>query len=852
MYTTRSILTIILLAVPALLATLAGIYLKLSFEPVDLTGTFDASSSAYTFKSADIDGDGVKNTVILDMREPDRFIELANYSFGVINQLYIPHGDSNYTNYPSWADIDNDRLLELGIYYALADSFVVQFYDFLDKKIVPANRIAFPAGDPGDDRRWDGYYCVAGNIQANDDGVADVLFHAHTNNDFQPRALIAYDMIGDSIIWQKAFGAAISEVQIGDYDGDGEQEIVMGSRAFGNGPVEGVGGMSDHVSYIIMLDRHGNELWKIVVGGYHSWCGVAARPFSKMTESNVLAVVTPSNLTSVTSQDSARYSRGRLLALSAKTGEILRERDIGEGPSAWQAAAVPEIGWSVEPGLITLGRDGRIRIYGEDLNLRCESRAYMGPSFTDVADADGDGSPEILLATTDNQHVLLNCYLQELAFFSNGNFPAGRGVILKRNGPEPGRLILDSRSISSVELPDMPPLWLVAIYSWIGNNGWITGLTATLLLIVLPAAIYSRQRSRLQNGLLNASESITRPGAGIFGLDASGRIIYANVTARRILELPERWRRKPLSRLMPKRGAGEFLTRVKDLLSGEQPPEDLLIPFTPAGSMKLLWLDRAGEFRYLGEQITLVAISDKHKRGLPEILAEFYWYAKTRAHEMVGDLGKIGKTLDEARLTMENTPDRNAPQPREYLDSFQEKLEQVTDEMKCLLRLEKIEPELKQHDPVTLINDATVDAVSALETLKVENACQNSALCVITDEELFRKILIELIRNASRAIDADTGKIIIDVKPASDLHAGEAVEDFTLTVKDNGCGMSDEEMKEVMRTSYTTTRDSGGTGMGLTIVQWMCDLLHADLSIDSTEGEGTTVTVRYGKDGTKG
>lgn len=64
---------------------------------------------------------------------------------------------------------------------------------------------------------------------------------------------------------------------------------------------------------------------------------------------------------------------------------------------------------------------------------------------------------------------------------------------------------------------------------------------------------------------------------------------------------------------------------------------------------------------------------------------------------------------------------------------------------------------------------------------------------------------------------------------------------LTITITDNGCGMTPEFVRKVTD-PFTTTRTTRKVGMGLSLMKMEAQMSGGDLSIESTVGEGTTVT----------
>jgi len=62
-------------------------------------------------------------------------------------------------------------------------------------------------------------------------------------------------------------------------------------------------------------------------------------------------------------------------------------------------------------------------------------------------------------------------------------------------------------------------------------------------------------------------------------------------------------------------------------------------------------------------------------------------------------------------------------------------------------------------------------------------------------------------------------------------------------VSDNGCGM-DEETKKKLFTSFFTTKEGRGTGLGLLNTQKIVQEHGGTITVNSQPGEGSTFTIR--------
>lgn len=67
---------------------------------------------------------------------------------------------------------------------------------------------------------------------------------------------------------------------------------------------------------------------------------------------------------------------------------------------------------------------------------------------------------------------------------------------------------------------------------------------------------------------------------------------------------------------------------------------------------------------------------------------------------------------------------------------------------------------------------------------------------------------------------------------------------MSITIEDNGCGMSKEKVEQVINPFYTT-RTTRSVGLGVPFFKMSAEMTGGDFLIESTEGVGTKVVATY-------
>jgi signal transduction histidine kinase len=107
-----------------------------------------------------------------------------------------------------------------------------------------------------------------------------------------------------------------------------------------------------------------------------------------------------------------------------------------------------------------------------------------------------------------------------------------------------------------------------------------------------------------------------------------------------------------------------------------------------------------------------------------------------------------------------------------------------------------------------------------------------------TDEYALMQIISNLVDNAIKY--TDKGNIVIIAEKSADHK-------LIVKVKDTGIGMSEQFLPKLFN-SFTQeeqgyTRSYDGNGLGMALVKNYCDVISAEISVESEKGKGTTFTI---------
>jgi PAS domain S-box-containing protein len=188
-----------------------------------------------------------------------------------------------------------------------------------------------------------------------------------------------------------------------------------------------------------------------------------------------------------------------------------------------------------------------------------------------------------------------------------------------------------------------------------------------------------------------------------------------------------------------------------------------------------------------------------------------------------------------------------APDQREYLELVKSSADSLMTVINEILDYSKIEAGKFKLDPIDFaLRDSLLDSLKLLAIRAQKSGLE--LLCdipadipdlLVGDPNRLRQILINLVGNAIKFTKA--GEIVVRVRV--DQRIGDGVL-LHFSVSDTGIGIPQNKLKAIfepfVQADGSTTRQYGGTGLGLTICTHLVELMQGTIWAESVPGKGST------------
>ena len=271
------------------------------------------------------------------------------------------------------------------------------------------------------------------------------------------------------------------------------------------------------------------------------------------------------------------------------------------------------------------------------------------------------------------------------------------------------------------------------------------------------------------------------------------------------------------------------------IISGEQIPYLLVIPFIYG-----VFVKRSNEFKsridYMKtEELKVLRVQAQNaSKAKSDFLANM-------SHELRTPLNAI---IGYSEMLMEEAEDDGLDTYSEDLNKINSSGEHLLTLINDILDLSKIEAgkmelhleEFRFEKHLRQI-EATAKPLVEKNGNKFVIEKPDTTENLTNDQTKLRQILFNMLSNAAKFTKKGTVTLAISKDD----------NDIKFAVRDTGIGMNEEQLgkvfEEFTQAETSTSKDYGGTGLGLPISKKMTELMGGKMDVESKEGEGTTFSI---------
>lgn len=176
---------------------------------------------------------------------------------------------------------------------------------------------------------------------------------------------------------------------------------------------------------------------------------------------------------------------------------------------------------------------------------------------------------------------------------------------------------------------------------------------------------------------------------------------------------------------------------------------------------------------------------------------------------------------------------------------IRENADRLTNLVSDIIRLSELDHKelphkFEQMDLYQAAKDCCDNLMPLAEKKSVKLTCQGTYAGINGEKSMIQEMIENLVQNAIR-YNKKNGSVMVTVT-IEDRHP-------ILIVEDTGIGIPKDQQERVFERFYrvdkSRSRATGGTGLGLAIVKHIADIHSAEISLESTLGVGTKITVTF-------
>jgi|GEM_PF-1041909 len=368
------------------------------------------------------------------------------------------------------------------------------------------------------------------------------------------------------------------------------------------------------------------------------------------------------------------------------------------------------------------------------------------------------------------------------------------------------------------------------------------------------------ERERAARETAKLSAMISGMEEGVVFADADNRIIEVNdFLCRFVGKSPEEIVGRTLADIHHSEVLQKILERIEGFRSDIHSPSFVLQRSFEGVDVILRMQPIYSDGQYDGVLLNVIdvselvqarAASDRANAAKSTFLANMSHEIRTPMTAILGFADMLEDSIEFCPICLEHQACPTRTQNRESIQVIRRNGENLLGLINDVLDLSKVEAGKMEVEhvpcsPVQIVEEAvSLMRVRAIEKGLTLDARYEFPLpeAILSDLTRVRQILVNLMGNAVKF--TSHGRVEIALRFIPSTEAGREV--LAFDVKDTGIGMTGEQVGRLFQpftqADSSTSRQYGGTGLGLTISKRLAEALGGDIQVASRPGEGSTFT----------
>lgn len=647
------------------------------------------------------------------------------------------------------------------------------------------------------------------------DGRPELVCSAYDGFTADPRGLVVYDFDTGKIKWKFETASNLTSILIGDYDGDGNNEIITSNRA--NRNTEDIRNQIDDMNcWIAVLDVTGKLLYHTKYTDGYSQLQLVEADTDQDGRKEIYGLNITwgsqniKNSVSIIEWDGKNIKRKKTWALSSTFEQSLDNvilNDMDEN-GKWRLLLTDKA-----HGLTVLDKELR--------PVEHNFKEFISVIY-DVEDVNNDGIKEVLVRNANGEFVVLDDDFSVRARLRNP-FPEAKnvtGYFVSTGFNNPGRIAISTgRNVKYYHFVREP--WHALAFRIVRAY---SGVLCLLLLLgwmrmLFLARIRRKRDMAITDGL----------GVGLIETNGRGRLQFANKYAASLYPALAKKGRKPKLQLI----APELWSSL--MLCGQSHSIGFEMGIVPEGSdasvNHRIWL--LAHRRIFGKYIIIIM---PKIRPVEDLEAKLAWadIARRLSHNVRHHITNVILAISELESNrgIDSEGMKSLSLIRIEIDkvrTFTHSFQRFTELEDYSLKLQDIIPSMEHN----------ISHLVLPENVKLLKSWNMHSIMALIEPIRFEEALHNILNNAVEAMPSG-GNLLVTARefPAGSSPQGNLT--ILVEVEDSGKGIPAKYLEEIWKPFFTT--NPSGTGIGIPESRKIIESMGGKMLIHSEEGVGTVVS----------